>query len=63
MLEPAEVGAFAADYARLVAARGLTSIVLTADSRFAAAVASRILTLQPATGELKPLSGWRRLFT
>jgi len=63
MLEPAEVGAFAADYARLVAARGLTSIVLTADSRFAAAVASRILTLQPATGELKPLSGWRRLIT
>jgi len=36
--------------------------VLTADSAFAAAVTPRILTLQPATGELKPLSAWKRLF-
>ena len=61
-LEPGDVGRFAAEYARLVRQRGLVSIVLTADSAFASAVGQRILTLQPATGELKPLSAWRRLF-
>jgi hypothetical protein len=48
-----------ADYARIVTARAITSIVLTADRTFAAAIASRILTLQPATRELAT-SGWRR---
>jgi hypothetical protein len=62
MLEPAEMAMFAADYARIVARRQVTSVVLTADSGFASTVASRLLTLQPATGELKPLSAWRRLF-
>ena len=62
LLEPAAVPAFAADYARIVAKRQLASVVLTADSAFAAAVTPRILTLQPATGELKPLSAWKRLF-
>jgi ABC-type transporter Mla maintaining outer membrane lipid asymmetry ATPase subunit MlaF len=61
-LEAPDVAKFAADYARIIASRQLASVVLTADSAFAAAVAPRILTLQPATGELKPLSGWRRLF-
>jgi len=61
-VEPGELPRFAAEYARLVARRGITSIVLTADAAFASAVAQRVLTLQPATGELKPLSGWRRLF-
>jgi ABC-type transporter Mla maintaining outer membrane lipid asymmetry ATPase subunit MlaF len=61
-LEAPDVAKFAADYARIIASRHLASVVLTADSAFAAAVAPRILTLQPATGELKPLSGWRRLF-
>jgi len=63
LLEPADVSRFAADYSRIVAARRLASVVLTADRGFAARVAPRVLTLQPATGELKPLSGWRRLFT
>jgi predicted ABC-type transport system involved in lysophospholipase L1 biosynthesis ATPase subunit len=62
-LEADDLPLFAAEYARLVARRGLTSIVLTADHAFAAAAAQRILTLQPATGELKPLSAWRRLLT
>ena len=62
LLEPADMAAFAADYARIVAARGLASMVLTADPAFAVAVTSHILTLQPATGELKPLAAWRRLF-
>jgi len=39
------------------------SVVLTADNAFASIIAQRILTLQPATGQLKPLAAWRRLFT
>jgi putative ABC transport system ATP-binding protein len=62
-LPAGDLASFAADYARIIAARAATSIVLTADRAFAAAVASRILTLQPATGELKPLPGWRRWFS
>jgi len=63
LIEPGEVAAFAADYARIVARRQIASVVLTADHAFAAAVAPRILTLQPATGQLKPLSVWKRLFS
>ena len=55
-----DVAAFAADYARIVSTRGLTSVVLTADASFATSIATRVLMLQPATGELRPLSGWRR---
>ena len=62
-LPPGDLASFAVDYARIITARATTSIVLTADHAFAAAVASRILTLQPATGELKPLTGWRRWFS
>lgn len=57
-----DVARFAAEYARLVRQRGITSVVLTADNAFASAAAQRILTLQPGTGELQPLSAWRRLF-
>jgi len=58
-----DVPAFAADLSAIVARRGLACITLTADRTFAAAVADRILTLQPATGDLtKGGSGWRRLF-
>jgi ABC-type transporter Mla maintaining outer membrane lipid asymmetry ATPase subunit MlaF len=62
-LASVDLASFAADYARIVTARTITSIVLTADRRFATAIASRILTLQPATGELKPLAVWRRWFS
>src|SRR5690349_7257377 len=62
LLDAGDLPAFAADYARIVANRRLASVVFTADSGFAAAITTRILTLQPATGELKPLSSWRRLF-
>jgi len=61
-LEVGDHSRFADEYARLVRRRGVTSIVLTADTAFASAVAQRILTLQPATGELKSLSAWRRFF-
>jgi ABC-type transporter Mla maintaining outer membrane lipid asymmetry ATPase subunit MlaF len=61
-LDGPDVARFASDYARLVRQRGVTSIVLTADNVFASAVSQRIFTLQPATGELKPLPALRRLF-
>jgi predicted ABC-type transport system involved in lysophospholipase L1 biosynthesis ATPase subunit len=61
-LEAGDVARVATEYARVVRQRGVTSVVLTADSAFASAAAQRILTLEPATGELKPRSAWRRLF-
>jgi ABC-type transporter Mla maintaining outer membrane lipid asymmetry ATPase subunit MlaF len=57
-----DVAGFTSDYARIVSTRGLTSVVLTADTSFATRVATRVLSLQPATGELVPLSSWRRWF-
>jgi hypothetical protein len=33
---------------------------MTADRTFAAAIAEQVLTLEPATGALKPSGGWRR---
>ena len=55
-----DVSEFAADYRRVVARRGIASLTLTADRAFATAVAEQVFTLQPATGELKPLSSWRQ---
>lgn len=49
-----------ADFARITAARRLASLVITADATFASAVADQVLTLQPATGALKAIPGWRR---
>ena len=57
-----DLPAFAADFARVIATRGLASVTLTADRTFAASVAERVLTLQPATGELKAAAGWRQWF-
>ena len=54
---------FAADLSAVIASRALTSLVLTADRTFAGAVASAVLELNPATGELKPSAGWRKWFT
>ena len=53
---------FAADLSRIIAERGLAAIVMTADRTFATAVADQVLTLHPATGELKRSAGWRRWF-
>jgi ABC-type transporter Mla maintaining outer membrane lipid asymmetry ATPase subunit MlaF len=63
LLPPADVPAFAADFSRIVSRRAIASILLTADGGFAAAVASRVLTLHAATGELKPAGGWRNWFS
>lgn len=61
-LDSDDIAEFAVAYARLVRRRPITSLVLTADTAFASAASQRILTLQPATGELRVLSAWRRLF-
>ena len=58
-----EQGAFAADLTRIAKARGAASLVLTANLDFARAAADEVLVLQPATGTLKPSSGWRRWFS
>jgi ABC-type lipoprotein export system ATPase subunit len=55
-----DIRAFAMDYTQVVRGRGIASLVLTADRRFAGSVAEQILTLQPATGDLKADSFWRR---
>jgi ABC-type transporter Mla maintaining outer membrane lipid asymmetry ATPase subunit MlaF len=62
VLEAGDHARFAVDYARIVSRRRLASVVFTADSGFAGAITPRILTLEPASGELKPLSVWRRFF-
>ena len=51
---------FAADVRRVAASRPLATVVLTADRAFAKAAAADVLTLQPATGELERLAGWKR---
>lgn len=63
-LDEAERAPFAADLRRIVDARGLSSLVLTADRAFAQTTARDVLVLEPATGELTPASsGWRRWFS
>jgi ABC-type lipoprotein export system ATPase subunit len=57
-----EIPLFAADLARIVAARRLTSLVITADRSFATAVTQQVFTLQPATGALKPSGSRWRIF-
>jgi len=58
-LPPKDLAPFAADLSRVVTARGIASLVITADPAFARAVAAQVLTLQPATGELKRAPRWR----
>jgi ABC-type lipoprotein export system ATPase subunit len=53
---------FAAEFSRIVSARHVTLLVMTADATFARSVAERVLTLQPATGALEVSSGWRSWF-
>jgi ABC-type transporter Mla maintaining outer membrane lipid asymmetry ATPase subunit MlaF len=63
-LTSAEAAAFAADVTRIRKDRGIASVVLTADRRFADAIGTDVLTLQPATGELTvETSSWKRWFT
>lgn len=61
-LPAADVAGLATDLKRIVAARRIAGLTLTADAAFAAAVGDRMLTLHPASGELRPSAGWRRWF-
>lgn len=58
-----EAPEFAIDLARIVKARHLGSLLLTADRQLAATVADQVFQLQPATGELRQVNGWRRWFS
>jgi len=62
-LPPDAVPAFAADLSAITARRMLTMVMVTTDATFASAVAQSVLTLQPASGELKRTPGWRRWFS
>ena len=62
-LAPDEAASFGADLKRLVHARNMAALVLTADQDFARAVADEVLVLHPATGTLKSSSVWRRWFS
>ena len=57
-----EAAALARDLAAIARRRQIAMLVITADSAFASAACGRVLTLQPATGELAPQSTWRRWF-
>jgi ABC-type transporter Mla maintaining outer membrane lipid asymmetry ATPase subunit MlaF len=61
-LTAAEALAFASDVSAIRRSRDIASLVITADKGFAEAIGSEILTLHPATGELRAQSGWRRWF-
>jgi len=62
-LAPDEARHFGADLKRIIAARGMAALVLTADHEFARVAADEVLVLHAATGTLKPSSGWRRWFS
>jgi ABC-type transporter Mla maintaining outer membrane lipid asymmetry ATPase subunit MlaF len=55
-LLPGEAEAFAASVSKVSLHRSLTTIGLLMDERFARATGGRLLTWQPATGELRPPS-------
>lgn len=59
-LSPDDTETFAADVSRVVRARQLTTLILTADRRFATTVSRDVLMLQPATGVLTSVTGWRQ---
>ena len=62
-LAPGSASQLAADLAGVAAGRHLAMVIMTADSEFARAACHRVLELKPATGELTPVSGWRRWFS
>jgi len=59
-LAPDDSPTFAADVSRVVQARRLTTLILTADRRFATTVSRDVRMLQPATGALTSVAGWRQ---
>jgi predicted ABC-type transport system involved in lysophospholipase L1 biosynthesis ATPase subunit len=62
-LSSVDTSGFAADFSRVATSRALTAIICTEDHAFAKRVASRRLTLQPATGQFTASSAWSRWFS
>ena len=61
-LERADAEQLARDMSRIVSARGMAAVYITADRAFAQQAADEIVMLKPATGELVSAVGWRRWF-
>jgi putative ABC transport system ATP-binding protein len=61
-LEPADAEQLARDIARIVSARGIAAVYMTADRAFARQAAADVVLWKPATGELVSAVGWRRWF-
>jgi ABC-type methionine transport system ATPase subunit len=61
-LPPDDVPGLATDIRVAAERRGLAVLLLTADAAFAAAVCNRVLTVQPATGQLTSAPAWRSWF-
>ncbi len=57
-LRPADASALAGTIAQIAARRGAAVVALGVDAAFARAVASRVLTWDPASGRLSPRRGW-----
>jgi predicted ABC-type transport system involved in lysophospholipase L1 biosynthesis ATPase subunit len=57
-LKQEDVKAYAAVLKKISDRRALTMVALTVDEKFAKAFGGRLLTWQPATGELKERRGW-----
>ena len=61
-LVPEGAGAWGREIAAVAETRGMALLALTADERFARAVADTVFAIDAATGRLTPRGGWRRLF-
>jgi ABC-type transporter Mla maintaining outer membrane lipid asymmetry ATPase subunit MlaF len=59
---PADAQAFGRDIARAATGRHLAVLAVTADEAFAHAVAGKVLAVDPSTGRLASMPGWRRWF-
>ena len=57
-----QIKGYAADIRRVARARQLSVLAITGDDAFAAALGGQVLTHEPATGLLRPRSGWRKIF-
>lgn len=60
MVDADALTSFAADFKRIVDRRACAALTITADRRFASTLTAEVLTLQPATGELRREPAWRR---
>ena len=61
-LPRSDVKEFATTIARVARQRQLSVLAITGDEAFAAALGGQVLTHEPATGALRPRSGWRKIF-